>query len=50
MNNSANESVVQRCAEAIIDRGYGRPAQAVMVEGNPDKPIEHHLKVEFVHA
>lgn len=34
----------------IADRIDGRPAQAVAVEGNADKPIEHKLTVEFVSA
>lgn len=35
-------------ATALLDRGYGKPAQ--MIEGNPDKPIEHKLKIEFIRS
>ena len=37
-------------ATALLDRGWGKPGQSVMIEGNADKPIEHKLKIEFVRS
>jgi hypothetical protein len=34
----------------IADRIDGRPAQAVTVGGDPEKPVEHRMTVEFVSA
>lgn len=39
--NSKNESVAVRASEAILDRGYGRPTQAMELAGKDGGPITH---------
>jgi len=39
-----------KAAQALLDRGYGKPAQAVMLQGDENKPIEHNVKITFVGA
>ena len=48
--SSNDEDMRYKASTALLDRGFGRPAQAVMLEGNPEKPIEHKLNVCFVSA
>jgi hypothetical protein len=42
----ASESDAARvsAATALLDRGYGRPRQAVDVSGDADKPIIHRIE------
>lgn len=35
-------------SQALLDRGYGKPSQAVEVSGNEGGPIEQSLVVSFV--
>ena len=45
------ESSVRRAAaDSILDRGWGKPAQAVLVQGDEDKPLQAMIKVTFVGA
>src|SRR5579884_1522161 len=37
---SDNPQVALRAAEALLDRGYGRPMQAIQVNGNDKRPIQ----------
>jgi hypothetical protein len=38
---SEDAEVAFRAANAILDRGYGRPAQ--MLQGDPEKPLQHNV-------
>jgi hypothetical protein len=46
--HSKNESVAVRAAEALLDRGYGRPMQGMEVSGPPERPVPRVIQVEFV--
>ena len=48
--NSNDEDMRFKASTAILDRGFGRPAQSVMVEGNQEKPIQHSVQIKFVSA
>lgn len=37
--DSDNEMVVLRACEAILDRAYGRPRQALDAAGDPERPM-----------
>lgn len=37
-----------RAANSLLDRGLGKPAQSVMLQGDENKPIEHKVRVEFI--
>lgn len=50
MENAEREETRARCAEALADRGYGRPGQSVMISGDADKPLMHKVEVSFVSA
>jgi hypothetical protein len=43
-----SEAARVSAANALLDRGYGRPRQAVEVNGNPDSPVHHEVTVTFV--
>lgn len=45
MQSSTNELVQQRAADSILDRGYGRPGQALMISGDQDNPLKHHVDI-----
>jgi hypothetical protein len=40
-----SEAARVSAANALLDRGYGRPAQAVQVTGRNGGPVEHDHKV-----
>lgn len=46
----AGESDAARvsAATAILDRGYGRPFQAMQISGDPDAPVQavHHVIID----
>src|SRR5579884_4019901 len=44
---SDNPQVALRAAEALLDRGYGRPMQAIQVNGNDKRPMQS-IEVVFV--
>lgn len=39
-----------QAANAILDRAYGKPAQAVQLGGDPENPSPAHILVEYVTA
>lgn len=43
LENSKNPRDRIACAEILLDRGFGRAAQAVTISGDPDSPIKHEL-------
>jgi len=45
--HSKNESVAVRAAEALLDRGYGRPVQGMELSG-AERPVPRVIHVEFV--
>lgn len=45
--DSLEEDMRLKASTALLDRGYGRPGQSMMLEGNPDKPLEHKLAIVF---
>ena len=45
--HSKNESVAVRAAEALLDRGYGRPVQGMALSG-AERPVPRVIHVEFV--
>jgi len=40
---SDDERVRLSAIQAALDRGYGKPAQAVAITGDPDSPVIFHL-------
>lgn len=44
---SKNESVAVRAAEALLDRGYGCPAQAMELSGKDEIPVRP-IEIRFV--
>ena len=42
---SENERTAVAACEAILNRGYGRPAQSVTVAGDPDNPLEYNYPI-----
>ncbi|TXH15307.1 MAG: hypothetical protein E6R03_07435 [Hyphomicrobiaceae bacterium] len=47
MADGDSDKVKLSAAQYVIDRGWGKAAQAVVVEGG-QKPIQHRLEVAFV--
>lgn len=45
--DSKNESVAVRAAEALLDRGYGRPVQGMELKSN-EGPSAQTVKIVFV--
>ena len=45
--HSENENVAVRAAEALLDRGYGRPMQGMHLSGG-ERPVPRVIHVEFV--
>lgn len=43
-----SEAARVSAANALLDRGYGKCSQTV--SGDPDNPVQHKVKVEFVSA
>jgi hypothetical protein len=41
--NGGNDDIAFKAAIAILDRGYGKPAQTIA--GDPEKPVEHNVAV-----
>jgi hypothetical protein len=50
MENSENESIQRESAKDLLERGYGKPMQEVMLGGDPDKPIVHRIERVIVDA
>ncbi|WP_447985910.1 DUF5681 domain-containing protein [Nitrospira sp. Nam74] len=46
--DSKNESVAVRAAEALLDRGYGRPMQGTELSGQEAAPKQTAIRVTFV--
>jgi hypothetical protein len=46
--HSKNESVAVRAAEALLDRGYGRPMQGMEVSEQEARPKHTAIRVTFV--
>lgn len=44
--NSEEEDVRLKASQALLDRGYGRPAQTTILAGDKDNPLEMHGKLE----
>ena len=45
---SDNERTAVAACEAILNRGYGRPAQSVSVSGEESGPVAHKVTVTLV--
>jgi hypothetical protein len=45
---STNERTAVAACEAILNRGYGRPAGSVSVSNNEGGPVEHVVEVTLV--
>ena len=43
MRSAADAKVRVMAANALLDRGYGKPAQTLT--GDPEKPLEHNVAV-----
>ena len=50
LDDSAKGSERVAAATALLDRGYGKPAQAIVGGGEGEAPIEAKLIVEYVAA
>jgi hypothetical protein len=48
MEKGESEAAKVAAANSILDRGHGRPKQAVEASGPDGGPIEHSLTVKFV--
>lgn len=48
--DDADPKVRIAAANAILDRGHGKPAQSVTVSGDEDNPLKAHIVVEYVTA
>jgi hypothetical protein len=46
--HSKNESVAVHAAEALLDRGYGRPMQGMELSGKKETPIPQQIRVVFM--
>ena len=46
--HSKNESVAVRAAEALLDRGYGRPIQGMEMIEKEKAPVPTRIRVVFV--
>ncbi len=42
---SDDERVRLGAIQAALDRGYGKPAQAIAITGDPDSPVIFHLRL-----
>lgn len=40
MDKAENEAVQKSAADSLLDRGWGRPAQAVTVKGDEENPVK----------
>lgn len=48
---SEDEDMRYKASTALLDRGFGRPGQSMMLEGNPAKPIAiAPVRIEFVRS
>lgn len=43
-----DDRVAQAAANSLLDRGYGKPAQAVQVSGDSDNPLSVVTRIELV--
>ena len=50
MMGSENEHVAVRAAEALLDRGYGRPPQAMVIREPEEPNIEFNVRVVKTHV
>lgn len=46
--NSENPKASVAACNSILDRGFGKPAQAVTVGGDPENPLKHTHTVQLV--
>jgi hypothetical protein len=46
--HSKNESVAVRAAEALLDRGYGRPMQGMELSGQEASRQQTMIRIAFV--
>ena len=46
--HSSNEAVAVRAAEALLDRGYGRPMQGIELKNEEQAPMNRRIQIEFV--
>lgn len=49
MRSDKEKASVSACI-AILDRGHGKPAQALNLSGDPENPIESKHIIEFVNG
>lgn len=47
MRDENPKASVAAC-QALLDRGYGKPAQAVTLSGDEENPLQHQHTVEFI--
>ncbi len=45
LTKSDDERVRLAAITAALDRGWGKPAQAIQVRGDPDSPVIFHLRL-----
>ncbi|MFA7238983.1 MAG: hypothetical protein WC091_02650 [Sulfuricellaceae bacterium] len=50
IDDGETDAVKLAAAQALLDRGWGKPAQSVMLQGDEDKPLQAMIKVTFVGA
>lgn len=48
MRNGENEAARISAANAVLDRGYGKPMQAMTHGGDPDNPLPAAIGLVFV--
>ena len=48
--DSKDERVSLNAAQAILDRGYGKPAQSVEVTGSEESPLHTVIERRIVHV
>lgn len=47
MKNGSTDAARVSAATALLDRGYGKPAQAHMVSGDEESPVRHSIEVIY---
>lgn len=48
MEKGESDAARVSAANAILDRGYGRPSQAMQIGGDPENPLPAAISVHFV--
>ena len=48
--NGDDGRLSQQAAVALLDRGYGKPAQGVTVSGDEENPLYHEIVRHIVHS